>query len=108
MVGGRAAGVVVVSAAIGALAWARPDSATFDTVAMRWKPAHLDTAKVYAVEVRAPSGPYTIWIERTGTIAGVEYPLGTRWMRTDFNMAVSDFRRTLATGAAAVRNSART
>ncbi len=80
-----------------------PDSATFDTTAMRWKPAHLDTARVYAVEIHAPSGPYTVWIERTGTLAGIEYPLGTRWVRTDFNIAVSDFRRTLRAGAGALR-----
>ena len=73
-----------------------PDSAEVDPTTNRWKAVHYDTARVYRVAVSGPTGPYTMWIERTGTVAGIEYPLGTRWMRTDFNLAVSDFRRGIA------------
>ncbi|MBA2292353.1 MAG: transglutaminase domain-containing protein [Gemmatimonadales bacterium] len=81
-----------------------PDSAEFDPRTLRWKAVHWDTARVVRMVVTAPTGPYTAWVEQNGTLAGIEYPLGTRWIRTDFNLAVSAFRRTLDSGRDAIRS----
>lgn len=81
-----------------------PDSAEFDPATLRWKAVHWDTARVARLVVNSPTGPYTAWVEPNGTLAGVEYPLGTRWIRTDFNLAVSDFRRALDSERGAIRS----
>ncbi len=81
-----------------------PDSAEFDPSTLRWNAVHWDTAQVVRLIATGPTGPYTAWIEANGTIAGIEYPLGTRWVRTDFNLAVSAFRRTLDAERATIRS----
>ncbi len=80
-----------------------PDSAEFDASTLRWTPVHWDTAKVVRLVATGPTGPYTALVEQNGTLAGIEYPLGTRWVRTDFNIAVSDFRRVLDSQRDAIR-----
>ncbi len=81
-----------------------PDSAEVDPSTLRWKAVHWDTARVVRLVATGPTGPYTAWVEPNGTLAGIEYPLGTRWVRTDFNIAVSDFRRVLDSQRDAIRS----
>lgn len=73
-----------------------PDSSEVEPSGARWIPAHFDTATVYNIVITGPSGPYEMWVERTGTVVAINYPLGLRWVRTDFDLAVSNFRRQLA------------
>lgn len=72
-----------------------PDSSVLEPSGARWVPAHFDTTRVYNVVVTGPAGPYEMWVERTGTVVAIIYPLGVRWIRTDFDLAVSNFRRQL-------------
>jgi len=76
-----------------------PDSSEIDPKTLRFLPVHYDTAKVYRMMISGPAGPYQIWVERTGTIAAIEYPLGLQWVRTDFDMALTNYRRDFAAGA---------
>ena len=57
--------------------------------------AHTDSARVLSVTIAGPGGPRRFWIDRHGAISGIETPIGVRWVRTDFDLSETEFRRTL-------------
>ncbi|MES1259364.1 MAG: transglutaminase-like domain-containing protein, partial [Gemmatimonadota bacterium] len=44
------------------------------------------------------------WIDHRGAVAGVATPFGLRWVRTDFDLSETEFRRALPERGAAIRN----
>lgn len=73
------------------------DSAALDPASGLFTVAHRDSVEVTEVRVNSPIGPHRIWVDRRGGIAGVEWPLGVRWVRSDFDLAVQAFRRSAQT-----------
>ncbi|MES2125101.1 MAG: transglutaminase-like domain-containing protein [Gemmatimonadota bacterium] len=69
------------------------DSAALDPATGLFTAAHRDSVAVTEVRVNAPIGPHRLWVDRRGGIAGLEWPLGVHWVRSDFDLAVQAFRR---------------
>ena len=57
--------------------------------------AHIDSAQVFSVTIAGAGGPRRLWVDRRGTLSGVETPIGLRWVRTDFDLSETEFRKTL-------------
>ncbi len=66
-------------------------------------PVHIDSARVFSVVVAGPGGPCRLWVDRRGAVSGVETPLGVHWVRTDFDLSETEFRKTLSGRIAAIR-----
>lgn len=71
------------------------DSSVADPSSGRLVAAHFDSVKAFPVVVNGPTGPERLWIDRSGSIAGLETVFGLRWRRDDFDLAVQEFRRQL-------------
>jgi Transglutaminase-like superfamily len=83
------------------------DSSRLDPVE-GWVPAHAQAARAVAVVVDGPLGPYRLWIDHRGSVMGRETPLGVTWRRTDFDLAVSRFRRRAPLNGARIRGAVAT
>ncbi|HET9066318.1 MAG TPA: transglutaminase-like domain-containing protein [Gemmatimonadales bacterium] len=53
-----------------------------------WAAAHFDSAAARTVLVRSAGGPLIMQVSLRGSLVGLEYPLGIRWVRTDFDLIV--------------------
>lgn len=62
------------------------DSATQLPESGDWVAAHWDSAAARTVMVQGPAGPVILHASVRGTLVGLEYPLGVRWIRTDFDL----------------------
>jgi len=78
-----------------------PDSATFDTAANRWVPAHEDTLQAFNVTEVSNEVTTESWIDRQGRVVSQLLPTGFRSERQPFEMAVENWRRGAATRVAA-------
>lgn len=69
------------------------DSAELDPATSRWREASFDTIDTRLLLVASPAGPVILRVDRRGTLASLRYPLGVTWARTDFSIAMADFRQ---------------
>lgn len=79
------------------------DSAHLDPAEGTFTVMHRDSTRASEVRIDSPQGPYRLWVDHRGAIAGLEWPLGVRWVRTDFDLAVQDFRRRIPGRRAVIR-----
>ena len=79
------------------------DSSRVGGVAGDWVAVHRDSVRAFAVTLRAAGGPRRIWVDHRGAVSGVETPLGLSWVRTDFDLSATEFRKTLPGRTAAIR-----
>ncbi len=68
-----------------------------------WVPATTDTVTGRTLLVETPETILAMLVDLRGTVLGVEYPLGVRWVREDFNIARFNFRGGLDEADAALR-----
>lgn len=80
------------------------DSSRTVGVDRHWRAVHGDSVRAYAVTVNAAGGPRRLWVDHRGAVSGVETLLGITWVRTDFDLSTTEFRRTLTDRTAAIRN----
>jgi transglutaminase-like putative cysteine protease len=78
------------------------DSARVEGADRHWVVAHTDSVRAFAVTINGVRGPRRLWIDHRGAISGVETPFGVRWVRTDFDLSETEFRRTEPTRAAMI------
>lgn len=64
------------------------DSATQVGSSSVWAAAHFDSAAARTVLVRSAAGPLIMQVSLRGSLVGLEYPLGVRWVRTDFDLII--------------------
>ncbi len=64
------------------------DSATQVGTSSVWAAARYDSAAARTVLVRSAAGPLIMQVSLRGSLVGLEYPLGIRWVRTDFDLIV--------------------
>jgi transglutaminase-like putative cysteine protease len=69
-----------------------PDSARFDSTAMAWTPAHLDTVHAFRIEERSEGLTTNAWIDAQGHIVRVTGPVGLTMERTEYEIAFQNFR----------------
>jgi len=79
------------------------DSARSEGADPHWVAAHTDSVRAFAVTVNGAGGPRRLWIDHRGAVSAIETPFGLRWVRTDFDLSESEFRRTLAQHIEAIR-----
>lgn len=79
------------------------DSSRFGGVDGRWLAAHNDSVHAFSVTVNAAGGPRRLWIDHRGAVSGIETPLGLKWVRTDFDLSTTEFRKTLDEHTPAIR-----
>ncbi|MGH7594295.1 MAG: transglutaminase-like domain-containing protein [Gemmatimonadales bacterium] len=79
------------------------DSSRADGPGAHQAAARMDSARVFSVIVDGAGGPRRLWIDRRGTVSGVETPLGIRWVRTDFDLSETEFRKSLSQRTDAIR-----
>ena len=80
------------------------DSSRVGGVAGHWLAVHSDSVRAYAVTINAAGGPRRLWIDHHGAVSGIETALGITWVRTDFDLSTTEFRKTLAERTEAIRN----
>lgn len=78
------------------------DSAAIDPASGQLTAAHRDSVRATEVRLDSPLGPYRVWVDRRGGVAGLDWPLGVHWVRSDFDLAVGEFRRTSRTRSTAI------
>lgn len=81
------------------------DSARTEGSDHHWVTAHADSVRAFAVVVDGPGGPRRLWIDHRGSIAGVETTFGLRWVRTDFDLSETAFRKALPQRTDSIRAS---
>lgn len=64
---------------------------------------HLDSARVFSVIVDGAGGGRRLWVDHRGTVSAIETAFGLRWVRTDFDLSETEFRKTLDQRIAAIR-----
>jgi hypothetical protein len=64
---------------------------------------HLDSARVVSVAVDGAGGGRRLWVDRRGTVSAIETAIGVRWVRTDFDLSETEFRKTLSRRIGAIR-----
>lgn len=69
------------------------DSSRIDPATGRWVAVRNQSARVASVTVDGVDGPYRLWVDHRGGVVGMTTLLGVRWLRTDFDIAVTQFRR---------------
>ena len=79
------------------------DSSRIGGVAAHWLAVHNDSVRAFAVMVNAAGGPRRLWVDHRGAVSGVETPLGVTWVRTDFDLSTTEFRRSLPERTPAIR-----
>ena len=70
-----------------------PDSAGFDSTAMAWTAAHLDTVRAFRIEQRVEGLTTSAWIDAQGRIVRATGPVGFTLERTAYEIAYQNFRR---------------
>lgn len=60
-----------------------------------WVPATADTATGRTITVETPEAAVRLRVDPRGTVLGLEYPFGVRWVREEFNIARFNFRGAL-------------
>ena len=78
------------------------DSTIFDSTKRASVAMHFDSSRALPVVVDGAATPYREWLDHRGTLVGMEMLFGVRWVRTDFDEAVTTFRRKLPESAAAI------
>jgi transglutaminase-like putative cysteine protease len=78
------------------------DSAEIDPETSELAAVHYDSVSATELRLDSPMGPYRVWVDRRGGVAGLEWPLGMHWVRSDFDLVVRDFRRRARTRVAAI------
>ena len=78
------------------------DSAEIDPATAELAVVHRDSIGAMEIRLDSPQGPYRVWVDRRGGVAGLEWPLGMHWVRSDFDMVVRDFRRRAPARKAAI------
>lgn len=79
------------------------DSSIADQSTGRRVAAHFDAVKAFPVAFNGPTGPERIWVDRYGSIVAVETVFGIHWRRSEFELAVQEFRRLLPQTAPKIR-----
>lgn len=79
------------------------DSSRFDAAAQAWTAVHTDSARSYPVTLAAPGGPRRVWVDRHGTVTRMITPFGLEWLRADFDLSETAFRKELPAHMAAIR-----
>jgi len=69
-----------------------------------WVAAHTDSVRALSVTINGAGGPRRLWVDHRGAVSGIVTPLGLRWVRTDFDLSETDFRRGLPERTAGIRN----
>jgi hypothetical protein len=82
------------------------DSAEIGDPSLGWQPAHVDSVMAQTLVVEGADGPRLMWVDRRGTLLGMAYPLGMRWVRTDFMLANERFAPGGSTASARVPSGA--
>lgn len=80
------------------------DSARVDSLTRQFVEAHRDSVRATEVLLDSPLGPYRVWVDRRGGVAGLDWPLGVHWVRSDFDLSVQQFRRNARHHGAAIGN----
>lgn len=80
------------------------DSARVDSATKQFVEAHRDSVRATEVLLDSPLGPYRVWVDRRGGVAGLDWPLGVQWVRSDFDLSVQQFRRNAQSRTAAISN----
>jgi hypothetical protein len=80
------------------------DSSAADPVSGHLVAVHFDSVRAFPVLIDGPTGPERLWIDRGGSIAGIETVFGLRWQRHDFDLAVEEFRRRLPQEGPGIRS----
>lgn len=70
-----------------------PDSANFDSITNRWVTATLDTVQATRFDLIDGGLAYRLWVERSGSIAHIQFPSGAVGERQAFELAYENFRR---------------
>lgn len=68
-----------------------------------WRAVRRDTVAVQALLIDSPEGPLRFEVDGRGTLVGVEYALGVRWVREDFDIARFNYRAVLDSTAPLIR-----
>ena len=79
------------------------DSSRIAGIAGHWLAVHTDSVRAFSVTVNAAGGPRRLWVDHRGAVSGVETPLGLTWVRTDFDLSTTEFRKTLAERTTAIQ-----
>jgi hypothetical protein len=79
------------------------DSARTEGADNHWVAAHMDSVRAFAVTVNGAAGPRRVWVDHRGAVIAIETPFGLRWMRTDFDLSKTEFRRSLSEHAETIR-----
>lgn len=79
------------------------DSAQTEGADRHWVVAHTDSVRAYSVTVNAAAGPRRLWIDHRGAVSAIETPLGLQWVRTDFDLTETEFRRTVSERTEVIR-----
>jgi hypothetical protein len=80
------------------------DSARTEGLDEHWVTAHQDSVRAFAVTVEGAAGPRRLWIDHRGAIAAIETPFGLCWVRTDFDLSQTEFRRAFSARVSAIRD----
>lgn len=80
------------------------DSARTEGDDHHWVAAHTDSVRAFAVTINGPGGPRRLWVDHRGWISGLETLFGLRWVRTDFDLSETQFRKTRAQRTDAIRS----
>ncbi|HEY4321125.1 MAG TPA: transglutaminase-like domain-containing protein [Gemmatimonadales bacterium] len=79
------------------------DSSRYDPATTTWTAVHTDSARSYPVTLAGPGGPRRVWVDRHGTVTRISTPFGVEWLRTDFDLSETAFRKELPARTAAIR-----
>lgn len=77
-----------------------PDSAVFDSTAMRWEAIHWDTLYARRIEQHAGGLRTETWIDELGRVVQYRSPVGFVISRSVYELAYENFRRGDGVGAA--------
>jgi len=69
------------------------DSAGFDSTAMAWTPARLDTVRAFRLEQRMGGLTTSAWIDAQGRVVRATGPVGLTLERSAYEIAYQNFRR---------------
>lgn len=69
------------------------DSSDTDGPDSGWVPVHFDSIAATRLRLDAAAGVVYLWADSRGTLVGLEYPLGVRWIRSNFDQARYDAER---------------
>ncbi len=69
-----------------------PDSAVFDSTAMAWTAAHLDTVRAFKISQRMQGLTTSAWIDAQGRTVRATGPVGLTMERAAYEIAYQNFR----------------